>query len=378
MSLHFNESPTTSLGVEWEFGLIDLDTGALASRASDVFSVLEADGTEHPCVKHEFLESTIEIITGVCATVGDAREDLTRSILEVDALLAPMNVGLAGFGIHPFSHWEDLVRSPGERYARFEERMGWVVKRMTSHGLHVHVGVRSESKVISIVNGLREYLPILLALSAASPYRHGIDTALASTRTKVFEAMPNSGVPPQLADWAEFSALMDTMLNAGSIQSVREIWWDVRPHPGFGTVEIRICDAPVTLTDVMALAALCQCLVQYLDDGIDAGEPIHVQKEWVQRENKWSAVRWGLDAELILDDSGSTASVRELTPQLVEDLVPVSERLGCSSELRSVLDLLTSGSGADRMRRAVDDGADLPTMTRQLHTQLMEDVADAR
>lgn len=374
MSPTFNSSPTSSLGVEYELGLIDLQTGAYVCRASEVFTHLEDEGQEHPRIKHELLESTVEVITGVCSTVSEARADLAASIRELEHVVTPMGIGLVGLGIHPFTRWNELVRSPGERYEVLMERIGWPVRRLVTHGLHVHVGVRSPEKSIQIINALGTYLPVLLALSATSPYRHGHDTGLASTRTKIFEALPTSGLPPQLADWAEFTDLLDTMITAGSIQTVREIWWDIRPHPGFGTIELRMCDAPSSLWEVAALAALSQCLVQHFDELIDSGEPLPVPHEWVMKENKWRAARWGIDAEFIVDDAGNTRSMREITTALVEELRPVAERLSCVPELESVLRILAEGPGYVRMRAAVDAGASLPQLMLKLREELRDDV----
>jgi carboxylate-amine ligase len=376
MALEFNSSPTASLGVELELGLVDLNKGDLVCVATEVLTELGAsyeDG-EHPKIKHELFESTVEVITGVCTTVAEARADLAASITELDAVVEPRGIGLVGVGLHPFSSWHELTRSPGERYDQLVERIAWPARRLMTHGLHVHVGVRSGEKAVSIVNTLSVYLPIFLALSASSPHWHGQDTGLASARTKVFEAMPTTGLPPHLNDWAEFNDFLDTLIRAGSIETVREVWWDIRPHPGFGTVELRMCDAPPTLWETCALAALAQCLVQRCDDMIDAGEELPVHREWIRRENKWRAARFGVEADLVVDNDGATKPLREVVADLVVELLPVAERLDCVNELNDLLRILEVNPSYARQRDWIAGGANLEDVVAGLRQELTDDL----
>lgn len=376
MALTFHSSPTASLGVELELGLVDVEKGGLVCRASEFLNVVaEPYGEEHPKIKHELFESTVEIITGVCRTVGEARADLAASVAELLRVTEPHGVGLAGVGLHPFSAWHELTRSPGERYDRLVERIAWPARRLMTHGMHVHVGVRSGEKAIAVVNALSGYLPILLAVSASSPYWHGQDTGLASTRTKVFEAMPTTGLPPTLADWAEFNAFLDTLITAGSIETVREVWWDIRPHPGFGTVELRMCDAPPSLREVAALAALSQCLVQSFDETMDRGESLPVPREWVRRENKWRAARWGVECDLVVDDIGHTRPFRDVLVDLVSDLMPVAERLECPAELADLVAIVDEGPSYVRQRRIVEAGGNLVDVVAAVRGELLDSLA---
>jgi carboxylate-amine ligase len=208
------------------------------------------------------------------------------------------------------------------------------------------------------VNALTTYLPHFLALSASSPFWSGCDTGLASARTKVFEAMPTGGLPHQLADWAEFEEYMGTLIRAGAIESVREVWWDVRPHPDFGTVELRVCDGLPTLDEIGAVAALAQCLVEQFDTQLDRGYTLPTPVEWVLRENKWRATRYGLDADIVVDEAGTVRPVREAIAELVEELAPVAKRLGCEAELADVTRVLAVGASYQRQRAvaAAHDG----------------------
>ena len=360
--------------MELELGLVDLQTGELVCAASEIIDELAAPfGGEHPKIKHELFESTIEVITGVCSTVAQARADLEESIAELQGAAQRRGLGIVGVGLHPYSQWHELTRSPGERYDQLVERIAWPVRRLMTHGMHVHVGVRSPEKSIAIVNALSGYLPILLALSASSPYWHGHDTGLASTRTKVFETMPTTGLPPLLADWNEFTSLLDTLITAGSIDTVREIWWDIRPHPGFGTVELRMCDAPPTLTEVAALAALSQSLVQRFDELIDSGQALPIPREWVRRENKWRAARWGVDADLVIDDEGHTRAFREVVTELVSELMPTAEHLGCSRELGDIVTIVAEGPSYVRQRSIINGGGDLLDVVLSIRDEMLTD-----
>jgi len=356
--IQFNASERSSLGVEVELEIVDRRTRELASAATDILTEIGAGhpGGEHPKAKHELFECTIEIITGICATVAEAREDLGTTLKEVAAAAERRNLAMLCSGTHPFSDWHDQQISPDPRYGRLVDEMQWLARRMQIFGVHFHVGVRSAEKSIAIANALTAYIPHFLALSASSPYWHGRDTGLASCRSKVFENLPTAGLPYRLNDWAEFEKFMETLVNAQAITSIREVWWDIRPHPDFGTVELRICDGIPTLGEVAGLAALAQSLVEWLDTLIDRGYTLPVPREWVIRVNKWRAARYGVEAEIIGDDQGTRVPVAQSIRELVEELSPVASRLGCLDELRSNLDVLEHGPSYLRQRRVVEAG----------------------
>ncbi len=301
--LEFHASAGPSLGVEIELGLVDRQTLALVPASGEVLEAIRPAGAaEHPKAKNEFYASSLEIITGICATVADARTDLLGTIEEVDRALAARGLAMQPGGVHPSAHWQDLSVSDKPRYQEFAQWIQWPARRSMCHGIHYHVGVRSGDAAVAIANSLGTSIPVLLAPSASSPFWAGHDTGMASARTKVFEGMPTADLPAELDDFAEFQDLMAQMQRAGAIRTVRELWWDVRPHPGFGTVEIRVCDAMATLDEILALAALAQCLVADLNTRFDAGEPLPRLPRWALKENKWRAARWGMDAVIIGTD----------------------------------------------------------------------------
>ena len=372
MAIAFNPSPGPSLGVEVELELIDTRTGQLASAATEILDEIGAEHPDgvHPRAKHELFECCIEVITGVTTTVAEARADLEATLAEVREAAARRGLTLICSGSHPSSHWAEQRISPDPRYHRLVDAMAWMARRLQIFGVHVHVGVRSPEKAITIVNGLAGYIPHLLALSASSPFWEGHDTGLASTRSKIFEGLPTAGLPAELADWHDFECYMDTLQAAEAITSVREVWWDIRPHPDFGTVELRMCDGLPTMLEVAAVAALSQCLVARLDELDDAGTPEPRPRDWILRENKWRAGRQGLDAGLIVDDAGTVRPVREELRRLVDELAPTADRLGCSDELRDVVTVVEAGASYERQRRVADGGRNLWAVTDQLAREL--------
>jgi carboxylate-amine ligase len=357
MHIPFHSSEGPSLGIEVELSIVDPATRQLASAAPDLLHELDAGRPEgHPKAKHELFQSTIEIITGICSTVSEARADLEATLAEVQAAAEARGLALLCSGTHPLSHWRTQEVSPRERYAELIDRIQWPARRLAIHGIHYHVGVRSGEKAVAITNSLAFHLPLFLALSASSPFWHGEDTGLASCRTKVFEGLPTAGLPPALASWSDFEVLMETLIRAQAIETIREIWWDVRPHPDFGTVELRMCDGMSNLGEVAAVAALAQSLVADLDARL--------------RENKWLAARHGLDGSVIVDDRGTLQPVRVVIERLVDELTPAAARLGCATELAAVRRILAERAGYARQRRIVDGGGSLADVVDHLVAEL--------
>lgn len=375
MEVEFRPSERSSLGVEIELQLVDVATGELTGAAPDVLAELTArnGGEEHPRIKAELYQCTLEVITGICDTVADARADLEGGVAEIRAIAEPRGVDLISAGLHPFTPWQSQERSVGERYDAIVERIQWPAKRLITHGVHYHVGVRSAEKSIQITNALATMLPVFLALSTSSPFWHGDDTGLESARTKVFESLPSTGLPPNLTDWAEFERFMTSLINAGAMTTIREVWWDIRPHPNFGTVELRMCDAMPTMTETCALAALAQCAVARYDELLDRGYRLPSERDWVLRENKWRAARHGLDASMVVDSSGRTRPITNLIEEAVEELMPFARRLDCADELDGIHAILTTGTSARRQRRVLDQHGDLRDVVRALRAEFATD-----
>ena len=347
MKITFNGSPGPTLGVELELQLLDPETKNLVSGAPRILERLGDDAH----IKPELIESTIELNTAVCRDVGAVRRDLEQRIGQLLAVCDELGYEVASAGTHPFAEWSEQRVTAKERYTMLVDRCQWPARRLMIFGLHVHVGIQSGEKAIAVFNALTTYLPHLLALSASSPYFNSLDTGLTSCRVKVFESLPTAGLPYRLLNWGEFQRLMTTLVNAKAIESIREVWWDVRPHPQFGTVEVRICDGLPTLDDVVAMTAMIQALVVWLGDQYDEGSYIPLQRYWIVRENKWRAARWALDADLIVDDDGKLERLGDAIETLLEALDPVAARLGSRDELARVRAIMRDGPSYLQQRR---------------------------
>lgn len=359
MRIDFESSDGPSLGVEWELELVDLETRQLVSGANAVLAAITPAGAaEHPKAKHELLQSCVEVITGVCRTVDEVKADLATTVAEVAAAAEKQSMGVMCSGSHPMTDWTTQEITDHPRYAGLIDRNQWVARQLQIFGVHVHVGIRGPQKAIPIVNALLAYVPHFLALSASSPFWIGSDTGLASYRSKVFEALPTAGLPYQLSGWDEFERYMEMLISTKAIESIREVWWDIRPHPRFGTVELRICDGLPTMDEIGAVAAIAQCLVERLDSEMDRGYTLPVPPAWIVRENKWRAARYGLDAQIVTDVHGTVRPVRQAIADLTEDLSPIARRLGCATELRTVGRILDEGASYQR-QRAVAAKSDL-------------------
>jgi len=365
VQIPYHASPTSSLGVEWELQLVDRETRELTSGATEILDTLSGGG-EHPTAKKELLQSTIEVITGVCTTVPEAMADLQSTLDQVVPLAADRGLGLMCSGTHPVTSWQTQQVSADPRYAKLIEDMQWLARRMQIFGVHVHVGVRSPDKAIAMVNALSAYIPHFLALSASSPYWVGADTGLASARSKVFEGLPTAGLPQQLDDWAQFESYMETLIKTRTISSIKEVWWDIRPHPTYGTVELRIADGLPSIAEVAMIAALSQCLVDTLDREIDKGYTLPRPRRWVVQENKWRAARYGLDADIIVGED-TVSPLRQELRELVLDMRSTAGRLGCSAELDLVEQVLEGGASYSRQRAvAAASGGDLTAVVDSL------------
>jgi glutamate---cysteine ligase / carboxylate-amine ligase len=379
MTINFAHNERPTIGVEMEIHLVDAASGDLVSAANEILAEMGEGHPhgEHPKAKHELFQSTVEIITGVCETPEEARADLTTTLGELRAVAGARGITLVSSGTHPFAFAREQDISPNQRYHDLIEAMQWPARRLLICGLHVHVGVSDGARAITIINELKRHLPLFLALSSSSPYFEGEDSGLASARSKVFESLPTAGLPPQLADWTDFEAFMSTLLDSGCINSIREVWWDIRPHPDFGTIEFRMCDATPTVRESVALAALAQSLVAWCNAQLDAGSLPTPPREWTVRENRWLAARYGTEALLIVEDSEhghpTRRPVHELVSELVEQLGPTAECLGTTDQLNDVLAIMQAGSGTARQRRVVERGGTLLDVVHHLADELAAD-----
>jgi carboxylate-amine ligase len=306
------------------------------------------------------LRNTLEIVTGVCETVGEAMADLESTLGRVRPVTDELGVDLLAAGTHPFATWTNQELSEGARYAELIARTQWWGRQMLIWGVHVHVGMPRKDTVMPVLSAMLTYHPHLQALSASSPMWAGDDTGYASNRAMVFQQLPTAGLPFQFGTWEEFEDFVASQVKTGVIDEVDEIRWDIRPSPRLGTLEMRFCDTVASRRDLAALVALTHCLVVDLEERAAAGERLIELPPWHVQENKWRAARYGMDAWIITDADSNERLVRDDLADLLERLAPVAERLGCSAELAGVADILREGASYERQRAlAADSGGDL-------------------
>lgn len=375
--MQFAVSDQSTLGVEWELALVDPVSRQLAPRAQEVLQALKEEAPDllepsrhRAHITGEFLSNTLEIVTGVCRTVEEACQQLAQAR---DQLLAVTDrLGLAFFsaGTHPFSLALDQTVVDKERYQRVLDRSQFWGRRQIIYGVHVHAGVSSRDKALPTLNGLTNYYPHLLALSASSPFWEGEDTGFASQRAQLFQQLPTSGLPFVFEDWEVYQDYLQDLLATGVIDDPSENRWDIRPVPAYGTVEMRAFDGIPNLQDLSALVALTQCLVEDFSRQLEAGQRIVPLQPWHHQENKWRAARYGLEAEVILDRSNRERPLTEDVLDLLNRLEPLARRLGCAGELAGVEAICQQGPSYQRQRRiAAQAGGDLRAVVDDLVAQ---------
>ena len=370
MDVNFGKRPPFTIGVEEEFQLVDRTSYELVSR----FDEIEEELNREVEVKPELVQSVLEVATHVHGSVPEAIEEarsLRRRIAEAAAGSGTLVVGA---GTHPFSRYEHQDVTEKERYRDLLHEMQWIGQREVIFGLHVHVGLSTGQEAISVAGALRTWLPELLALSANSPFWLGRDTGLASTRSKVFDAFPRSGLPPAYASFEEWEEAMDRAQRLGFFDDYTYIWWDLRLHPTLGTIEIRICDGQTRLTSVAGIVALVQCLVALLSDRYEREGALPIQPRLLVGENKWRAVRYGLDATLVDLDRDESRTAREAVLDLVERAEPYAARLGCVDELAEVERICARGNGADEQRACFEREGNLLAVVKTLSELTAEGV----
>jgi carboxylate-amine ligase len=362
--LVFNANDSPTIGVELELQLVDAKTCALRSGILDLIKYV---GEDQEWLKPELMQSYVEINTDVCKTVSEARKDLSGKLDKLYKAASANDMRILWAGSHPFSTWMDQEITPSPRYKKLVELMQDTARRIVTFGMHVHVGVDSGDKAVMVVDRLMRYLSTLLALSVNSPFWVGRKTGLHSQRIKIMEQLPAAGSPPFLRNYSEYCWVVNQSIQSGFINSIQEIWWDVRPHPRFGTVEVRIFDIPGNLEDALALTAMTQCLVAALSDQIDEGVYQHDIHPIVVRQNKWKAVRYGMRADLIDPVTHKTIPVREMVFFLYEKLKPYAENLGCMQELNHIITMVDHRSGAEVQLDVFEkNGRDFKSVVDQL------------
>ena len=344
---HFKHNKNNTVGVELELQLIDEKTKELTTGTTKILKSLG----NYQNIKHELFESVIEINSSPCLTINELKDDLKKHVKVLHECAAKHGIKLAMAGTHPSSNWAHQEISPIKRYQQIVDKIQMPVKRMLIFGLHVHVGVATGDEAIAVNNALMNYLPHLLALSCSSPYWVKRDSGMESYRVKILETLPTTGLPFKLHSYEEYIDLVNVLKKAGTIESIREIWWDVRPHPDFGTVEVRVCDAMPLMDDVLAMAALIQSLIAHLSKMFRVKDEIGHLPSFLIRENKWRAARYGIDAELITDSFGKIVPMRKEIEKLFNEIEPTAKEINADKELNKIWDIFKRGTSSKRQRK---------------------------
>ncbi|HEX2443273.1 MAG TPA: carboxylate-amine ligase [Vicinamibacterales bacterium] len=351
-----------TVGVEEEFQIVDPDSWELRSHVSELLaSGASALGDQ---IKPELHQSIVEVGTRICEDVAQLRAEILRTRRELVAAADRVGLRVAAAGTHPFSNWMDQVLSPGDRYQHLVEELQQLARSLLIFGLHIHVAVPNRSEAIDLMNAARYFLPHLLALSTSSPFWVGRDTGLKSYRTAIFRRFPRTGIPDRFGSWGEYEDYVALLVQLHCIDNSKKIWWDLRPHPTFGTLEFRICDVPTDPRATLALAALAQAIIVKLHRLYEKNQGFRLYRRTLIEENKWRAARWGLDGQLI--DFGRRVEVpmRDLAIELLEFVDDVVDDLGSREETSYVRTILKDGTSADQQLRVFRETGDLRAVVR--------------
>jgi len=352
-----------TIGVEEEFQIVDPATWELRSHVSELLAAGSSLGDQ---MKREMHQSIVEVGTPICEDVRHLHTEMLRIRSELCAAADRVGLAVAAAGTHPFSSWIDQVISPGERYEHIVEELQQLARSLLIFGLHVHVAIPDRTSAIDIMNAARYFLPHLLALSTSSPFWMGRDTGLKSYRTTVFRRFPRTGVPDYFGSWSEYENYVNLLVSVHSIDDGKKIWWDIRPHPTFGTLEFRVCDVPTRVEETIAIAALTQAIVVKLYRLYTQNMGFRLYRRALIEENKWRAARWGLDGRLI--DFGKKAEVpmRDLAVELMGFVDDVLDDLGSRQYVNHLLTVLRDGTSADRQLAVYRETGDLRAVVRQV------------
>jgi len=361
--IKFNSSPEPTIGVEIELQLVDKKNLNLKNISSKILAEVSEEFSNN--IKCELIESMIEINTNICSNVKEVENDIRKILNHLDEILKNYETEINCTSLHPFAIGKNQIITDNPRYKRIMKDLQMVGKRFISQGLHVHIAIDNPEVAIKVNNALRIYLPLLLSLSTSSPFFEGEDTGLYSYRTKLFEALPLAGMPDYLNNWNHFENLTEQLEGAGIINSVKDLWWDVRPHPGFGTIEIRVCDIPINYKEIIGLVALIQALVVTLIK-LEPHQDTHIQ---ILQSNKWQAARYGLEGIFVDPKTFKKLSMRKAIEDLYTLVEPAIASLGSKKYCNILEEILISGTGSKKQRKLYSSSKNFLHMLKTLKEQ---------
>ncbi len=365
-----------TIGVEEEFQIIDPETLALRSHVVQLLSAAAPELGDQ--VKQEMHQSIVETGTKICENVSELRLEMHRTRGELVAAAERTGLQVAAAGTHPFSSWIDQVISPGERYQNIVEEMGQLARSLLIFGMHVHIAMPDKQTTIDLMNMVRYFLPHLLALSTSSPFWMGRNTGLKSFRTTVFRRFPRTGIPEQFLSWSEYENFVNLLVRLNCIDNPKKIWWDVRPHPQFGTLEFRMFDVATKVEEAVAIAALTQAIVVKLHKLYTKNISWRLYRRALIEENKWRAARYGIEGKFIDFGKEEEVPMRALMPELLDFVDDVVDELGSRSAVDYVHTILNKGTSAERQLRVYEQTGDLKDVVRHLVTETRGGTMDGR
>jgi carboxylate-amine ligase len=369
--------PSFNIGIEEEYQTIDPVTRNLRSHISaEIVEKGRMLLAEH--VKPEMHQSVIEIGTGVCENIQHARHDLRSIRQHMITLARESGLRISGGGTHPFALWREQEIYPDERYHTIVEDLKSVARANLIFGLHIHIGVEDRETAIQIMNGARYFLPHILALSTSSPFWQGHDSGLHSYRCKVFDKFPRTNIPDLYSSWSEFENYVNLLIRTNCIDNAKKLWWDIRPHPHFPTLEFRICDMPTRMDDTLALAALCQSVIATLYHLHERNQTFRHYSRALIMENKWRAARYGMSGKLIDFGKQKEVPVRDLIRELLDIVHPAAEELGAAHELAHIETIVKEGSAADRALRIFEETKSLDNVVDEMIQETEAGVFESR
>jgi len=360
-ALHFqNSALELSLGVELELQVLDAESLLLTPRASEII-----DWVSDENLKKEFFQSTLEIVTGVCRHVQDVEHDLSSKIRKAREAAQALKLVLGSTGTHPLADYRERLVTPFPRYHDLIDRNQWLIRRMAVYGMHIHLGMKSGESCIRFNYFFMHFLPHIMALSASSPFWQGMYTGLSSCRPTTYEALPTAGMPYLVKTWEDFQKLYGFLIRSKAIDSMRDLWWDLRPSPGLGTLELRFCDEPATFREALGIVAFVHCLAHWFRDHEEAWEKSNTPlKHWIFRENKWRALRYGLNAEIVVSRQGKTKLLRHDLQDWLEKVEVYARALGYENYLRVVHEVVKKGNSSDRQFAVFQNTNDLTAVVK--------------
>jgi len=361
-----------TLGIEEEFQIVDPVTRELRSHVSEMLE--EGKMLLGEKIKPEMIQSMIEVGTGICHNIQEARSDITNLRSIVSSLARKQGLEVVAASTHPFSKWSEQKIYDDPHYTLLIEELQMVARSLLIFGLHVHVGITDRERQIHIMNAARYFLPHVLALTTSSPFWLGINTGLRSYRTEVFKKFPRTDIPDHFDSYVSFQRYIKLLLDTNCITNPRKIWWDVRPHPVFETLEFRICDIPTRVDDTIAIAALFQAIVATLDKLISKNLGFRLYRRMLIQENKWRAVRWGLQGKMIDFGKQKEVPVRDLILELLDFVDDVLDDLGSRKEVEHIHTILERGTSADEQLQVFSETNDLKAVVDRLISRTMENV----